>query len=136
MTSAAMPRAYLAVYEEAVQWAEQTPRAARDARQRRQPACRRLAAPHPLEAFGRERPPQLVDDARRVAGDVIRGAPEVLCPQAEPRRAHELRIVKDDVHLRVIEERVLVQVRGAERQPAVVDDADLPVDVDRLRPRR
>ena len=33
---------------------------------------------------------------------------------------------------RVVEERVLVQVRRADREPAVVDDADLRVDVDRL----
>ena len=36
----------------------------------------------------------------------------------------------DDVHLGVVEEGVFVQVGGAERQPAVVDDPDLGVHVD------
>jgi hypothetical protein len=40
--------------------------------------------------------------------------------------------VGDDVHLGVVEERVLVQIRRAEGHPAVVDDGNLGVDVDRV----
>ena len=36
----------------------------------------------------------------------------------------------DDVHLAVVEQRVGVEVRRADRQPAVVDDPDLRVDVE------
>src|SRR4029079_15185214 len=38
-------------------------------------------------------------------------------------------IIDDEVHLRVVEQRVLVEVRRPEGQPTVVDDADLGVDV-------
>ena len=53
--------------------------------------------------------------------------------------AREVGIERDDVHLRVVEERVRVQVRRADGEPAVVDDPDLRVDVHRVaevpRPR-
>ena len=78
-----------------------------------------------------ERPPHLVDDACRLAGDLAGRPLEVLRPQAEPGRARERLVLDDDVHLRVVEERVLVEVRRAEGEPAVVDDADLRVHVDR-----
>ena len=55
---------------------------------------------------------------------------EVLGPQPQPRRAGDLLVVGDDVHLGVVEERVGVEVGRADREPAVVDDADLGVDVD------
>ena len=46
-------------------------------------------------------------------------------------------IERDDVHLGVVEHRALVEVRRADREPPVVDDADLRVDVDEVaeRPR-
>ena len=56
----------------------------------------------------------------------------MLGPQTQPGLAHELRVAADDVELGVVEERVLVQVRRAEGQPLVVDEADLCVDVDGL----
>ena len=56
----------------------------------------------------------------------------MLRPEAQPRLARQRPIVHDDVHLRVVEERVLVQVRRADGQPAIVDDRDLRVDVDRV----
>jgi hypothetical protein len=40
--------------------------------------------------------------------------------------------VGDVVHLGVVEERVLVEVGRAEREPGVVDDADLGVHVDAI----
>ena len=47
------------------------------------------------------------------------------------------RVAGHDVHLAVVEERVGVEVRRADRQPAVVDDADLGVDVEAVdRPPR
>src|SRR6476661_2433083 len=83
----------------------------------------------PLELLGRERSPDLVDQARRVAFERFGRAVEMLCPEPQPRLAGEYWVVADDVHLRIIEEGVLVQVRGSYCQPAVVDDADLGVYV-------
>ena len=73
--------------------------------------------------------PQAVDDVGRVACDVVLLQLQVLSPQAQPRRTGDLAVMADDVHLRVVEERVLVQVGGSDRQPRVVDDADLGVHV-------
>jgi len=70
----------------------------------------------------------LVDHDVWIAVDVV--PLQVLAPEAESRRARRLRVAYDEVDLGVVEERVLVQVRGADRQPLVVDDADLRVHVD------
>ena len=56
-------------------------------------------------------------------------------PEPKSRAPGQLGIVGDEVHLGVVEERVLVEVRGADRQPAIVDDPDLGVDVDRIGPQ-
>src|SRR5436190_3107040 len=53
----------------------------------------------------------------------------MLRPEPETQVSRELGIMHDDVHLRVVEERVLVQVRRADGQPAIVDDPDLRVDI-------
>ena len=53
---------------------------------------------------------------------MLRPQPETSCPR-------DALVERDDVHLGVVEERVRVQVRRAEREPAVVDDADLRVHV-------
>ena len=63
------------------------------------------------------------------------GALEMLAPEPQPRRAGDRFVVRDDVHLGVVEERVRVEVRGADGEPAVVDDADLGVDVDDVAQR-
>ncbi len=55
----------------------------------------------------------------------------MLRPQPHPRCPCKLGVAGHHVHLGVVEERVLVEVRGAERQPTIVDDCDLRVDVDR-----
>src|SRR5512135_2412768 len=57
----------------------------------------------------------------------------MLAPEAKPRRPRNRGLGADDIHLRVVEERVLVEIRGADREPAVVDYPDLRVDVDGLR---
>ena len=49
--------------------------------------------------------------------------------RAADGRPREALVTHDDVHLGVVEERVLVQVRRADGQPAVVDDPDLRVHV-------
>ena len=51
-------------------------------------------------------------------------------PESQPCRPNDVLVVADDVHLGVVEEGVLVQVRRADREPAVVDDPDLRMDVD------
>ena len=61
-----------------------------------------------------DRPPELVDDGGRIAGDLRELALEVLGPQPQPRVARERRVAGDDVHLAVVEERVLVEVRRAD----------------------
>src|SRR2546423_14298382 len=53
----------------------------------------------------------------------------MLRPELEPRWANSRFVANDAVALRVVEERVLVQVCRPDRQPAVVDDADLRVYV-------
>ena len=55
---------------------------------------------------------------------------QMLAPQAQAGRAGDRLVVRDDVHLGVVEKRVGIQVRRADRQPAVVDDSHLGVDVD------
>ena len=68
----------------------------------------------------------------------VRGSPpmvagvelEMLRPESQSGRHHDVLVVADDVHLGVVEQGVLVQVRRADREPAVVDDSDLRMDVD------
>ena len=74
----------------------------------------------------RERTPDLVDDAARIA---FRGLLEVLLPEPQARGADERLVPQDDVQLGVVEERVLVEVRRADCHPGVVDDSDLRVHV-------
>jgi hypothetical protein len=80
----------------------------------------------------RGRAPQLVDHARRVTVDVL--AAEVLAPESQAGGAHDVLVAGDHASLGVVEERVLVEVRGPDRQPAVVDNPELRVHVDRLGP--
>ena len=95
-----------------------------------------VASP-PLEPLLCERLPQLVEHARRVAVDLLTWPLEVLLPQPEPHLARERGVTHYDVALGVVEERVLVEVRRADRGPGVVDDRRLGMDVDRVaaRPR-
>ena len=96
--------------------------------------CRRQARlPTRVLLFG-DRLPEPVDDVYRVARKIPLGSLQVFCPQPLPRGPGELTIAGHDVHFAVVEERVLVEVRRAERQPAIVDDPDLRVDVHRARP--
>src|SRR5256714_15499671 len=93
----------------------------------------RLSAPAALVLRFGNRLPELVDDMRRIARDVSERTLQMFGPEAETRLADERRVAGDDVELRVVEQGVFVQVGRAERQPPVVDDADLGVDVDRRR---
>ena len=52
-------------------------------------------------------------------------------PQPAARFQGEPGVVRDEIHLGVVEQRVLVQVRRSDRHPGIVDDADLGVDIDR-----
>ena len=61
-----------------------------------------------------------------------RVALEMLRPEPDPRGACEPLVAADDVHLGVVEQGVVVEVRRADGEPAVVDDADLRVHVDGL----
>src|SRR5439155_14858632 len=111
--------------------AEDAQRSTRARREAYEPVRERLAAPAPLQLLHRARAPPFVDGLVRLdLLEIGRFALEVLGPEPHPRLAGALRVADDDVQLRVVEERVLVQVRRADRQPAVVDDADLRVHVD------
>src|SRR4029079_12790423 len=74
----------------------------------------------------------LVEHARGVAVDLPARPLEVLLPEPEPGLSHQYRVANDDIALRVVEERVLVEVRRANRKPGVVADRRLRVDVDRV----
>jgi hypothetical protein len=104
-------------------------------RQQRQLSVGPAVASAPLEPLGRERLPELVEHTGRVAVDLLARPLEVLLPEPQPNLARERRIADDDVRLGVVEERVLVQVRRADRQPLVVDDGRLGMDVDGLAAR-
>ena len=83
-----------------------------------------------LELLGGDRAPALVDHGLRlIVGDRLHVDLEVLRPQPQPRLASEIRVVGDDVHLGVVEQRVGVEVGRADGEPAVVDDPDLGVHV-------
>src|SRR5947207_2810475 len=126
-------RSSLAVDDEALQRPEQPPRAPRDRRQPDEPVRERLAAVAPGNLLFGSREPVLVDELDRVAiADGLDWHLEMLRPEALARGARKRGLAADEVHLGVVEERVLVEVGGADRQPAVVDDPDLRVDVDRL----
>src|SRR5436190_3850250 len=126
-------RSSLAIDDEALQRPEQPPRAPRDRRQPDESVRQGLAAVAPRDLLLRDREPVLVDELDRVAfADLSNWQLEMLRPEALARRTRKRGLAADEVHLCVVEERVLVEVCRADRQPAVVDDPDLRVDVDRL----
>ena len=91
----------------------------------------RLAGVAALELFLADGFPELVDRLRRVGVGVSSiGSSRCSAQSRKPRLPGEVGVVGDEVHLGVVEERVLVQVGGAESEPGVVDDRDLCVDVD------
>ena len=55
----------------------------------------------------------------------------MLGPEPQPGLACDGGIARHDVHLGVVEERVLVEVGRPNGQPGVVDDPDLGVNVQR-----
>src|SRR5207248_1539495 len=73
--------------------------------------------------------PQVVDHTARIAAELRRRTLEMLRPETGPGGANERLVAKDDVHLGVVEERMLVQVGRADGQPGVVDDPNLRVHV-------
>ena len=110
------------------------PSSLRERRDRPGRASRRCVAGAPARsrsscsnAIGRQRSSTIVCGS---AAAIVRGVDlEMLGPQAQPGRAGEVGVVGDDVHLGVVEQRVGVQVRRPDGQPAVVDDPDLGVHV-------
>src|SRR3954447_4703808 len=91
-----------AVDEQALQWPEEALRAAGDVREAHEAVRERRARHAPLELLGGERPPDVVDECRRIAGQRPDGAIEVLGPEPQPRLAGQLGVVTDDVHLGVV----------------------------------
>jgi hypothetical protein len=96
----------------------------------------RSAGAPPLELILRQRTPTFVDDVRRVACDLGGRSVEVFAPESQPCLPGEGGVVRDDVHLGVVEERV----RGM-RSPTVSTRrsgwATIPGPVpDRSRDRR
>ena len=125
-----------AVDEQALQRAEQPLGAARQARQLDEPV--REWKPGASGArVARARSASRSDPRSRSAAR--RGQPSSSSRCSAHRRRRVSRtsvgVAADDVHLGVVEERVLVEVRGADREPRVVDDAHLRVDVDGVAER-
>ena len=112
-----------------VERAEQPARAARHAGQLDQVVGQRRAARRRSscsDAIGRQ-----CSSTSRAGSPADVVALEVLGPQPQAGVAGERRVAGDDVDLGVVEQRVLVEVGGADREPRVVDDADLGVHVER-----
>src|ERR1700685_3084559 len=91
----------------------------------------RFAATSALELLARDRTPQRIDDLGRLAGDLLHRALQVLRPEPQSCLARDCGGAGYDVHLRVVEERMLVEVGRPNRQPGIVDDSDLGVNVER-----
>src|SRR5438874_10635393 len=107
----------LAVDDDAVDWAEDATGSSRDVRQADEPVREWPAAAASFELLLADRLPEFVDCSDRVGGDLVGWQLEVFCPETLPRPESELRCVGDDVHLAVVEERVLVEVGRADGQP-------------------
>ena len=83
------------------------------------------------QLFLGEGPPDPVDDLVHVTRDIPGSTPRCSARDAAASSRASVGSWADDVHLGVVEERVLVEVRGADGEPAVVDDADLRMHVHR-----
>ena len=59
----------------------------------------------------------------------------MLGPEPQAHFARGRLVARHEIHLRVVEQRVLVEIRRPDRQPRVVYDADLCVHVQRPRRR-
>ncbi len=90
----------------------------------------RLAALDPVELLGGDRSPQLVDDGGGFPATSLSSRSRCSAHSRSRVARAIVLVVGDDVHLRVVQQRVGVEIRRADREPAVVDDADLGVDVD------
>src|SRR5438270_3562817 len=119
----------LTIHEEPLDRSEQGHPAARDSRKLLQSVGRLRATPATLELFDGNRAPELIDNASRLAGDLLDRALEMLGPEPQARLAGEFGVAADDIHLRVVEQRVFVEVCRPDREPGVVDDPDLGVHI-------
>ena len=120
-----------AVDKQTVNGSEERHRSARNAWELEQPMGQRFAAPSALELLAGDRAPQRVDDSGRLAGDLLDRALQMLGPEPQPCLASDRGVAGHDVHLGVVEERMLVEVGRPNRQPGIVDDPDLRVNVQR-----
>src|SRR5579863_4348066 len=114
-------RGWLSVDHQSLQRPEQARRAPRDSRQ----------APEGLAVrrwICQNSPPVRLDDTNCVAAAAVER--QVLAPQLLAHRSRELPVVGDQVDLRVIEERVFIEIRRSHGEPLVVNDSDLCVHVD------
>src|SRR5438067_2198067 len=91
----------------------------------------RLSALTTFQLFTRDGSPKLVDDSRGLASHVLDRALQVLRPELQANFASELTVTCHQVHLGVVEQRVLVKVRRSHRQPDIIDDPDLSVYIER-----
>src|SRR5439155_12180329 len=109
------------VDQKPLQRTEQRHRAARDPWQLLQAMRSRISAPATLELLGGDRAPQLIHDARGLTGHIVERALQVLGPQAQANIAGKALVAAHEVHLGVVEQRVLVEVGRADREPGIVD---------------
>src|SRR3954451_1920741 len=100
-----------AVDEQRLHRAEQPRGSARHARQLHQAVRQWFPALPALALLGRDRTPQRVDDAARLAGDLADVAVEMRGPQSKACVARERRVAGDDIDLAVVEERMSIEIR-------------------------
>src|SRR5947209_7939503 len=109
---AGVPRAVgntrLGIDQQAIERAAECLAAARDVWQAKEPVGERLAVQPTLELLLGTRLPFGIDHVGWVALELCNRQLQMLGPEANPRLAGDLWIVGDDVHLGVVQQRVLV----------------------------
>src|SRR6185437_12257357 len=120
--------------EEALERTEKSTRAPRDTGQLDEAMCQRRAMLLTCALLSADRPPEGVDDLGWVTADRVDRTLEVLRPKTQANLFHDTWILSYEVQLCVVEERMLVEIRGAQGEPTIVDDRELRVDVDRRTP--
>src|SRR5512132_4468381 len=111
----------LAVKEQSLEWTKQALGAPRDVREPDEPVGQCLPGFAARQLLRADRFPMVIDHLCRFAGDLLDRQLEVLGPEAKTGLSSEGAVVRNNVHLGVVQEGVLVEVGRAEREPGVVD---------------
>src|SRR5207253_10978531 len=101
----------LGIDDEALQWTEQESGSSGNPWQHTQTVSRPLTSFSALRLLVRDRFPHAVDNVGRIAGDLVDRPLQMLGPEADPSLRGEPGVPGYEIHLGVVEERVLVEVR-------------------------